>query len=141
MADGDCYTDYEGRDALAVRFSGVARSANYQHQDQREEELHAESLHRHDPVGKLHHAQEILHRVGRKGPQDRWTRDSARALRHNVQNTPDNWYLWPRIRILLPQLIDGKYLDKKRKWNRYQINKLHSYFGSIQFLIIRIYES
>lgn len=50
MADGDCQADYERRDALAVWFSGVARPANYQHQNQREKELHAESLHRSNPV-------------------------------------------------------------------------------------------
>lgn len=104
MANGDRQAYYERRDALAVRFSGVARPANYQHQDQREEELHAESLHRTDPLGELHHAQEILHRVGRESPQDRRARDSARALRHDVQNAPDNWHLRPRIRISLPQL-------------------------------------
>lgn len=72
MADGNGQTDYERRDALAVRFSSVARPANYQHQDQREEELHAESLHRSDVVGELHHTQEILHYVvGRESPQNR----------------------------------------------------------------------
>ncbi|KYQ60230.1 hypothetical protein ALC60_00638 [Trachymyrmex zeteki] len=84
MTDGDRHTDYKGRDSLVVRFSGIAYPANYQHQDQCKEELHAESLHWSDPFRKLHHA----------------TCDSTCALRHNVQNAPNNWYL--RIKHYLP---------------------------------------
>lgn len=51
MADGDCQADHERRDALAVWFSGITRPANYQHQNQREKELHAESLYWSDAVG------------------------------------------------------------------------------------------
>ncbi|KYN41296.1 hypothetical protein ALC56_04447, partial [Trachymyrmex septentrionalis] len=82
MTNSDRHTNYEGCDGFIVRFSGIAYSANYQHQDQRKEEFHTESLHWSDPFSKLHHA----------------TCDSARALRHNIQNASNNWNL--RIRIL-----------------------------------------
>lgn len=55
MTDGDHQADYKGRDAFAVWFRGIARTANHQDQDQREEELYTESLDRGDSVRELYY--------------------------------------------------------------------------------------